>query len=214
MEFPRPYVSPVRDEAARATEHRILDAAERLFLEHGYGPATIASIARAAGVSKQTVYNSCGSKSDLLKRLHDVRVVGDAEPVPFADREDVREVGSRSDPRALLAGYGRLAGEMLDRLGPVMTVVVAGAEAGDPDLRHHLEVVDAERLIGAQGWAGQLASLGALRPGLTVDRARDIIWALSSVQTWDLLVRRRGWSTQDYSTWLGETLAEVLLPPP
>ena len=67
MEFPRPYVSPVRDEAARATERRILDAAERLFLEHGYGPATIASIARAAGVSKQTVYNSCGSKADLLK---------------------------------------------------------------------------------------------------------------------------------------------------
>ena len=164
-------------------------------------------------MSKQTVYNSCGSKADLLKRLHDVRLVGDAEPVPFADREDVREVGSRSDPRALLAGYGQLAGKILERLGPVMSVVVAGAEAGDPDLRHHLEVLDSERLIGAQGWADNLASLGALRPGLTVDRARDVIWAINSVQTWDLLVRRRGWSTREFSTWLGVTLAEVLLAP-
>ncbi len=211
MEFSRSYTSPVRDEAARATERRILDAAERLFIEQGYGPATIASIARAAGVSKQTVYNSCGSKADLLKRLYDVRLVGDEEPVPFADREEVKEVGSRSDPRALLAGYGQLAGQILERLGPVMSVVVSGAASGDPDLRRHLEVADSERVIGAQSWAGQLASLGALRPGLTVDRARDIIWAMNSVQTWDLLVRRRGWSTQDYGTWLGEALAEVLL---
>ena len=213
MEFTRSYVSPVRDEAARATEGRILDAAERLFVEQGYGPTTIASIAGAAGVSKQTVYNSCGSKAELLKRLYDVRLVGDEEPVPFAEREDVRDVGSRSDPRALLDGYGQLAGAILERLGPVMSVVVAGAAAGDPDLRHHLEVADSERLTGAQGWAGKLSSLGALRPGLTVDRARDIIWAINSVQTWDLLVRRRGWSTQDYAAWLGEALAEVLLAP-
>jgi AcrR family transcriptional regulator len=213
MEFTRSYVSPVRDEAARATGGRILDAAERLFVELGYGPTTIASIAGAAGVSKQTVYNSCGSKSELLKRLYDVRLVGDEEPVPFAEREDVRDVGSRSDPRALLDGYGQLAGAILERLGPVMSVVVAGAAAGDPDLRHHLEVADSERLTGAQSWAGKLSSLGALRPGLTVDRARDIIWAINSVQTWDLLVRRRGWSTQDYAAWLGEALAEVLLAP-
>ena len=32
MEFTRSYVSPVRDEAARATGGRILDAAERLFV--------------------------------------------------------------------------------------------------------------------------------------------------------------------------------------
>ena len=142
-----------------------------------------------------------------------MRLVGDEEPVPFADREDVKDIGSRSDPRSLLAGYSQLAGAILERLGPVMSVVVAGAAAGDPDLRHHLEVVDAERLTGAQGWAGKLAALGALRPGLTVDRARDIIWAINSVQTWDLLVRHRGWSTKDYSAWLGEALAEVLLAP-
>ncbi len=213
MELTRSYVSPVRQEAARATERRILDAAERLFVEQGYGPASIASIAQAAGVSKQTVYNSCGSKADLLKRLYDVRLVGDEEPVPFGDREDVRAVGSRTDPRDLLTGYGQLAGEILQRLGPVMSVVLAGAAAGDPDLRGHLATTDAERLTGAEGWAQQLAGLGALRPGLTVDRARDIIWAVNSVQTWDLLVRRRGWSTQEYAGWLGDALADVLLGP-
>jgi len=213
MELARSYVSPVREAAARATERRILDAAEQLFVEQGYGPASIASIARAAGVSKQTVYNSCGSKADLLKRLYDVRLVGDAEPVAFADREDVKEVGGRTDPRDLLTGYGRLAGEILERLGPVMSVVLAGAAAGDPDLRRHIATTDAERLTGAEGWAQQLAALGALRPGLTVDRASDIIWAINSVQTWDLLVRRRGWNTREYAAWLGDALADVLLAP-
>jgi AcrR family transcriptional regulator len=59
----RSYSSAVRDDAARATEHRIIDAAERLFLENGYGATTVTMIAAAAQVSKQTVYNSCGSKA-------------------------------------------------------------------------------------------------------------------------------------------------------
>ena len=64
-----------------------------------------------------------------------------------------------TDPRALLSGYGQLAGEILERLGPVMSVVLAGAAAGDPDLRRHLATTDAERLTGAQGWPPSATSI-------------------------------------------------------
>lgn len=211
MNTKRDYSSPARDEAARATQRRILDAAERLFVEKGYGGTSVAAIADAAGVSKQTIYNSLGGKPELLKRLYDVRLVGDDEPIPFADRPEVRAIGERTDPRELLDGYGVLAGGMLQRLGPVMSVLFAGAATGDPELLAHLDTIDGERLRGAAGWAGRLAGTGALRPGMTVERVADVIWAVNSVQTWDMLVRRRGWDPVEYGRWLGRSLADILL---
>lgn len=212
MKNSRQYSSPARDEAARATERRILDAAERLFIESGYAVTSVAAIAAEAGVSKQTVYNSCGSKPALLKRLYDVRLVGDDDPVPFGERPEVRAIGERRDPRDLLAGYGELAGQMMARLGPLLSVVLAGAAAGDPELRQHLETIDRERLLGAAGWVRQVASVpGALRPGMRIEEARDVVWAVNSVQTWDMLVRQRGWSPADYGRWLGRSLADILL---
>ena len=213
MELTRSYHSPAREEAARLTTRRILDTAEVLFVEHGYGATTMAGVARAAQVSKQTVYNAFGTKAALLKRLYDVRVVGDDAPIPLADRPEVRTLEQEPDPRRFLVGFGDLAGQMLTRLGPLLAVVIEGAAAGDADLRGLLETADRERLIGARGWVGHLAGLGALRPGLTVERARDILWAVNSVHTWHLLVRTRGWTNQEYAAWLGRSAADLLLAP-
>jgi AcrR family transcriptional regulator len=213
MEFTRSYVSPARDEAARVTERRILEAAERHFLEQGYPTTTVAMIAAAAGVSKQTVYNSCGSKAQLLKRLYDVRLVGDHQDVPFGDRPEVRELEAQTDARALLLGYGRIGGVLLRRLGALLAVIVSGAANGDADLVAHLRTTDAERLIGATGVAGRVAQLGALRPGITVERARDIIWTLNSVQTWLQLTEGRGWTMDEYAEWVGAAMGDLLLGP-
>jgi AcrR family transcriptional regulator len=209
----RPYSSAVRDEAARATERRIVDAAERLFVARGYGPTTMAMIATEAGVSKQTVYNACRSKAQLLKRLYDVRLAGDQEPVPLAQRKALQDITARTEPRHLLAGYGELAGSILARLGPVIAVAIQGAAAGDRDLQSLLETTDGERLIGATNWANRLDELGALRAGIGAEAARDIIWSINSPQMWSLLVRRRGWDNDRYAAWLGSTLADVLLEP-
>ena len=71
-------------------------------------------IAAAAGVSKQTVYNSCGSKAELLKRLYDVRLVGDDQPIAFGDRPEYPRIKATTDPRAMLVIYGRFAGACCD----------------------------------------------------------------------------------------------------
>ncbi len=211
MELSRPYRSPTREEAARSTATRILDAAEELFVEHGYGATTMAGIARAAHVSKQTVYNAFGTKADLLKRLYDVRIVGDDRPIPLADRSEVRQLEQDADPIRFLDGFGALAGRMLARLGPLLSAVIEGAGAGEADLQSLLDTADRERLIGARGWVGHLAELGALRPGLSVERGAEILWAINSVTTWHLLVRTRGWSTEQYGAWLGRAAADLLV---
>lgn len=213
MKISRSYSSPVRHEAAIATERRILAAAEQLFLEHGYSATTLAMIATTAEVSKQTVYNSCGSKAQLLKRLYDVRLVGDDAPVPLAQRPEIRQMMALIDPRALLDSYTTLGTSLLERLGPLLAVIVAGAAAGDRDLVALLETTDAERLIGTAGIAGRLAELDALRADLTTDRARDIIWMMNGLPSWEMLVRRRHWSIAEYQRWLSRALADMLLTP-
>ena len=51
---------------------RILAAARRLFAEHGYARTSVRDIAKAAGVSAQTVYDSVGSKQQLVAQLNDL----------------------------------------------------------------------------------------------------------------------------------------------
>ena len=59
----RSYRSVRRDRTAADTRAAILSAAMRLFLERGYGPVTVADIAREAGTAVPTVYASTGGKA-------------------------------------------------------------------------------------------------------------------------------------------------------
>lgn len=57
-------------EARRALyREAILDAAERVFAEHGYDAAKVQAIAKAAGVSLQTFYTTFPKKWDVLRAV-------------------------------------------------------------------------------------------------------------------------------------------------
>lgn len=62
----RQYRMTARAEATAATRQRILEAALAQFLEHWFDEVTVPGIARAAGVSPQTIVNHFGSKEALL----------------------------------------------------------------------------------------------------------------------------------------------------
>lgn len=209
----RAYSSRLRQEQSAETRRRIQRAAYELFVQRGYTATTIAAIAAEAGVSTQTVYNAFDTKAALLKRVYDVQLVGDEQEVPFAERPEVRATYAETDPRRFLAGYAHLGRILIGRLGPLIRVIVAGAAAGDPELQAHVDTTNAERLVGTGMVANRLAELGAMRPGLTVERARDAIWALNSVELWDLLSRVRGWSDDELEEWVGRMMAAAVLGP-
>jgi TetR/AcrR family transcriptional repressor of mexJK operon len=52
----------------RAKSEAILNAAGRILAEQGFS-APMSAIAKAAGVSKQTIYNHFGAKSDLVRAI-------------------------------------------------------------------------------------------------------------------------------------------------
>src|SRR4029077_14245223 len=78
---------PLRRAAVAPTEQRILAAATELFLEGGYLATTLEAVARRAQVGARTVYLRFGTKAALFKRVIDVAIVGDTEPVDVLGRD-------------------------------------------------------------------------------------------------------------------------------
>ena len=71
-----------------------------LFLERGYPGTTMAQVARAAGVSVETVYKSFRNKAALAKQLWDVTLVSDDQPVPLAQRPEFAHITAEAEPGA------------------------------------------------------------------------------------------------------------------
>lgn len=209
----KPYESWVRRQSAEQTRTLIAGAAERLFLERGYPATSMAAIAEAAGVSGQTVYNVFGNKADLLKYLYDVTLVGDAEPVPLASRPEMVALLAVTDAREFLTGYAQVGLGLLRRLGPLVSVVMAGAAAGNADLLQLVELTGRERLHGATMTVRHAVELGGLHPEVSLEEACDTVWMLTSVEVWRLLTVQRGWRDGRYVSWLGRAMADAFLPP-
>ncbi len=55
--------------AARSKRETILDAAARVFLDCGYGDASMDAVAREAGVAKQTIYSYFDGKDALFEAI-------------------------------------------------------------------------------------------------------------------------------------------------
>ncbi len=209
----RSYSSPARQQQMRTTRTAILRAAADLFVDPGYGRASIAEVARRAGVTAQTIYNAFGSKQALLKAAYDVTLAGDDEPVPLARRPEAVAMSELTDPVALVRAYAALGRRVAERVAPLMLQIAAGAATGDPDLVEHQRVTDGERLTGTGMVVQRVIDLGGLAPDLPFEVARDRIWTLNSAEVWQLLTRSRGWSGDAYQDWIGDQMCAAILDP-
>ena len=82
---------------SRRTRARVVDAAARLFVDHGYVATTIEAVADRAGVAVQTVYYVFGTKRNLLAAVLDASIAGDVETTPVLDRRWVDELAPTPD---------------------------------------------------------------------------------------------------------------------
>jgi len=208
----KPYSSQLRAAHARATRRAIVDAAARLFTEQGYGATTVGAIAEAAGVSRKTVFTSVGGKAQALKLAIDWAIVGDDEPVPLLERPLVRTGMAEPDARRMIAAYARSTTEVGARIAPLVAVAeaAAGADAEIPALSADGH---AQRLRGMTVFAQALADRGALRLGLTVSEAADILWLLGGPGVYHRFVIVQGWPAQRFEEWLRDALTGLLIDP-
>lgn len=206
----RRYDSSRRQEQARENRRAVLEVAHRMFLERGYAATTVSAIAAAAGVSVETVYKAFGNKPGLVKAVVDVAIVGDDEPVPMLQRDRVRRIEAEPDPRRKLAMYGEHLADSAPRRVPVELLVRAAA-ASDAGAAAVWDQLEAERLTGMTFFARHLDEGGHLRPGVSVEEARDVLSTYNSAEVYELLVMRRGWTPERYGRWVAGALAAALL---
>ena len=72
----------------------IIEAAERLFLERGFGSVSMDELAEAAGLARRTLYNQFASKEEIFREML-LRVSGQLEhafPPGIETRGDVEDV--------------------------------------------------------------------------------------------------------------------------
>src|SRR5271167_1319308 len=72
----------------------IVEAAERLFLQRGFGSVSMDELAEAAGVARRTLYNQFSSKEEIFREML-LRVSGqleDAFPSGVETQGDVEDV--------------------------------------------------------------------------------------------------------------------------
>jgi AcrR family transcriptional regulator len=205
----RPYRSEVRLEQAERTRERVLDAAAGLFQERGYEGASVAAIARAAGVSDETVYAGFGTKRALLGELVQ-RAVRGGDPRPVPEQDEPRALAAETDQREQLRRFAGDIARRLERAGP-LAAVVAGAARSEPELADLLARLHDTRRRNLGTLVDALAANGPL--ALPRADALDTVWALTSPELHQLLVRVRRWKRRRYADWLAATLAQVLLPP-
>jgi AcrR family transcriptional regulator len=205
-------VEPVKTRkqfAAEETQRVIVEAASRLFLEHGYQATSIGRIASEAGVAVQTIYNAVGSKRDLLSRVLDLAAAGERSPVPVP--QFMREQAEREpDPHRIIAQLVEFWRGAIPRTAPVFRIIREAA-AADPEIAALERNRSAQRLRNYQHAAQLLADGDALRPGMTIDSAAAAIFAIGHPETYRALVLDGDWDDEAWSTWVQATLEAALL---
>jgi len=207
----RRYASRLREEQARETRQRILDIAARMFEAQGFVATTIGAIARESEVASQTVYAVFGTKRGILAELLSESIGGDRQPIGVLERSGPQRMREEPDQRRQLAMMANGIAEILERAGPVFTVVRAAA-AADPEIAKLHAGIQEERLRNMTTVVGWVAAHGPLKAGLTVPDAADVTWTLTSADVHRLITVERGWSRRRYERWLSDALIAALLP--
>jgi AcrR family transcriptional regulator len=147
------------------TRAAVLAAARELVAAGGGSALNVGAVARRAGVSRLTIYNRFGSRSELLRA-----VVGEAH--------------ARSRPPAA-NGAANPREELRDRITAACSIW-----SSDPALFRALPAMTSPSDPAAskdRGLAERLASADQLRPGCSLKEAEDVIGTLTSFAVFDRL---------------------------
>jgi AcrR family transcriptional regulator len=209
----RRYDSTRRREQAAATRLEILEAAQLLFERDGYTATTMAAVAAEAGVALKTVYLAFETKAGLLRALWHLRLRGDEDDVPIAERQWYRDVIAEPDPERQLRLGARNARQVKGRAANLMRAMrdAAGSDADSAALWRRIQD---DFLANQRAVVDAIDAKGALAPGLDAARAADILWTLNHPDVWHLLVGERGWTPEEWEQWFADTACEQLLSRP
>lgn len=156
--------APADHDATKATESRLLDAAESVFAEHGFHAATTAAIAERAGVNKTLIHYYFRSKEGLYRAV--------MERISSQHAVFLEDFALRDPAEALSAATDRYVRMLAANPNYVRLCAYCALEGTEVHADHELY----ERLSNA--------AIGALRRGMDagVFRREDPRHVLASVE--------------------------------
>jgi AcrR family transcriptional regulator len=200
---PRKYDQHLRAETAEETRRRILDAVYERLQQAPSEKVSVDQVARMARVARSTVYLVFGSRAGLFDALaRDVFDRGGFEVVIAATMHP--------DPREHLRG-GITGGVRTFAAHRDVFRALHSMSALDPDaLGGAIQQLEERRAAGMAYLAGRLDEHGLLRREVTPEVAADMLWVLTSFDSFDLLYTGRGLSADETADELA-TMAERTL---
>lgn len=190
----------------------MLDSARELFVAHGYAATTMERIAEHAGVAVQTLYYTFQTKGQMLCEVVEVTAAGEEQPVPVAQRPWMQEMLTATSGQRILALGVEHGTDIFERAAPLWPAVTAAV--ADPHVAQYWRGVAANRRAGQRRMVARLDELGALRDGLDVNRATDLVVVLFGHDVFRGMVIEAGWSVPDYKAWIFPTLVQQLMQRP
>ena len=206
----RSYANDARRARSEETRTRILDAARLLITTAGYRAATIAEIARTAGVHVDTIYALVGRKPALMRELIERAISGTDQPMPPAQRAYVQAMGAEPDPVRKLAIYAGAVRRIHERMAPLL-LALRDAATTEAEVKQVWQDISDRRARNMRDLVRELGPDGTLRPGTSIDEAADVIWATASAEMFVLFTEERGWTPEAYERWLADTWTRQLL---
>lgn len=179
----------VRADSAAATRDRIIAAAGEMFLTEAVEDVTLARIAKAAGVSHQTVLNHFENKDGVIRAV--AEVLG-AETI---------EIRSASTPGDVPAAVHALVDDY-ERMGDANFRWASSADRSEG-----LAEVLAGARVGHQSWITTMFGDSLPKRGRARTRAIAALHAATDVYTWKLLRRDLGLDRNETE----KTIVELVL---
>jgi AcrR family transcriptional regulator len=181
----RHYEQRARAEEAEKTRRRILDAVVTRLRAAPSEPVSVERIAEMAGVARSTVYAIFGSRAGLF----------DAVGQDLGERLGYRrlvEASHHPNAREAFRGGMRAASEMLAGERDIWRALHSMAKLDEEAVGGVVARREEERAAAMARIAAQLHEQGHLRDGISVQEADDILWVITSFESFDLLYSGRG----------------------
>ena len=181
----RRYEQRQRAEDAERTRRRIVDAILERLRAAPAEPVAIEKIAAMAGVARSTVYAIFGSRAGLF-------VAVGAHLQERTGYERLVEASHQPDAREALRGGLRAASEMLAADRDTWRALRSMAQLDQDAVGGAVQRWEDERAAAMTRIAGQLHEQDHLRPDVTPEEANDLLWVITSFESFDLLYTGRG----------------------
>jgi hypothetical protein len=153
-------------------------------------------------VGARTVYVRFGTKAALFKRVIDVAIVGDAEPVDVLGRAWTRSAFSAPTAAARITAFAAGGRQIMERTGALFAVAAQAAAVEPLIAGFWQQGREQTRHVHGLFWT-RMAADGLLDPDTDLDWLIDTTTLLGAAETYLLITRcsagtwtptRTGWS--------------------